>query len=144
MSEALDIKSSVKQGCVLAPTLINILFSVLQKHAFRSTDEGTLLRTRSDGKLFNPARLRVKTKVRKVMLRDLLFADDTTLVARSKDKLQTLLSRLSDHAFEVFRLSISLEKTKIMFQGSETTPTITIKDYTLDVVSHFNSNFIVH
>lgn len=37
---------------ILAPTLFNIFFSVLLKHSFRSADEGILLRTRSDGKLF--------------------------------------------------------------------------------------------
>ena len=44
-----------------------------------------------DGKLFNPARLRAKTKVRRVMQRNLLFSDDVAVVAKSEDKLQTLL-----------------------------------------------------
>ena len=33
-SEALNIRSGVKQGCVLAPTLFGIFFSVFLKHAF--------------------------------------------------------------------------------------------------------------
>ena len=70
------------------------------------------------------------------MLRDFLFADDAALVAYSEEKLQSLLDRFSN-ACEVFRLSISLKKTKVMCQGSEATPTLTIKDYTLDVVSQF-------
>ena len=57
-SEAFDINSGVKQGCVLAPTLFNMFFSVLLNHAFNSSEEGILIRSRSDGKLFNPARLR--------------------------------------------------------------------------------------
>ena len=93
MSEAFDINSGVKQGCVLAPTLFNIFFSVLLKHAFKSTDEGILLRTRSDGKLFNPARLRAKTKARKAILRDFLFADDAAIVAHSAEILQCLLNQ---------------------------------------------------
>ena len=34
MSEPLDIKSGVKQGCDLTPTLFGIFFSLLLKHAF--------------------------------------------------------------------------------------------------------------
>ena len=87
-SEAFDINICVKQGCVhvLAPTLFTIFFSILLKHAFGSAVEGVLLRTRSDGKLFNPARLRAKTKVHKCMLRDLLFADDVALVAHCEKR----------------------------------------------------------
>ena len=90
MSEAFGINSGVKQGCVLTPTLFNIFLSVLLKHAFRSAssaDKGILLRTRCDGKLFHPTRLLAKTKVRKLMLRDFLFADDVTLHAHSEEKL---------------------------------------------------------
>ena len=136
MSEAFDINSGVKQGCVLAPTLFNIFFSVLLKHAFKSTEEGILLRTHSDGKLFNPARLRAKTKVRKAILRDFLFADDAALVAHSAEMLQCLLNQFS-RACEAFRLTISLKKKKVICQGNEASPTLTIKDYTLEVVPQF-------
>ena len=90
----------------------------------------------SDGTLFHPARLLAKTKVRKVMLRDFLFTDDVTLDVHSEEKLQNLLDRFSN-ACEDFSLNISLKKTKVMCQGSEDTPALTIKDYTLDVVSQF-------
>ena len=42
-SEAFDINSGVKQGCVLAPTLFNIFFLVLLNHAFKSSEEGILI-----------------------------------------------------------------------------------------------------
>ena len=69
----------VKQGCVLAPTLFSIFFGMLLKHAFDTTTEGIYLRTQSDGRLFNLTRLRAMTKVRKVLIRDMLFADDATV-----------------------------------------------------------------
>ena len=73
MSEPLDIKKGVKQGCVLAPTLFGIFFSLLLRHAFGTSTEGVYLHTRSDGQLFNLARLRAKTKVRVTLIRDMLF-----------------------------------------------------------------------
>ena len=52
-SDPFPINSGVKQGCVLAPTLFGIFFSLLLKHAFDFSDDGIYIRTRSDGKLFN-------------------------------------------------------------------------------------------
>ena len=78
-SEPSEIRSGVKQGCVLAPTLFGIFFGLLLKHAFDTT-EGIYLRTRSDGRLFNLARLRAKSKVRDVLIRDMLFADEAAVV----------------------------------------------------------------
>ena len=39
LSEPFEIKSGVKQGCVLAPTLFGILFCLLLRHAFGSETE---------------------------------------------------------------------------------------------------------
>ena len=64
LSESFPIKSGVKQGCVLAPTLFGIFFSMLLKRAFGSSSLGIKLHTRTDGNLFNLARLRSKRKVK--------------------------------------------------------------------------------
>ena len=52
-SEPFEIRSGVKQGCAIAPTLFGIFFVMLLKHAFDTTTEGTYLRTLSDRRLFN-------------------------------------------------------------------------------------------
>ena len=65
-----DIQSRVKQGCVLAPNIFGVFFAVMLKHAFGTATEGVYLWTRSDGKLFNLSRLRVKTKVQLKYMRD--------------------------------------------------------------------------
>lgn len=65
-SNPFDIRCGVKQGCILAPTLFGIFFSLLLKHAFGSATEGIYLHTRSDGRLFNLARLKAETKVREL------------------------------------------------------------------------------
>ena len=107
-SEPFEIRSGVKQGCVLAQTLFGILFGMLLKHAFDTTTEGIYIRTRSDGRLFNLARLRAKTKVCKVLIRDMLFADE----------LQSLMDCFLQ-ACKDFGLTISLKKTNVLGQDTE-------------------------
>lgn len=135
-SEPFPIKSGVKQGCVLAPTLFGIFFSLVLSSAFKTSEDGVYIHTRSDGKLFNLARLKAKTKVRKVLIRELLFADDAALVSHSQQGLQSLVNSLAQ-ACKGFGLTISLKKTEIMGQDVSEAPTININDYTLKVVEEF-------
>jgi len=135
-SDSFSIKSGVKQGCVLAPTLFGIFFSILLSHAFDASTDGVYLHTRSDGKLFNLARLRSKTKVRTVLLREMLFADDAALAAHTVAALQ----RLSDcfgTACKLFGLTVSLEKTCVCAQGVSTPPAITMDNVLLKNVDSF-------
>ena len=135
-SEPFEISSGVKQGCVLAPTLFGIFFALLLKHAFGTSKEGIFLHTRSDGKLFNPSRLKAKTKVREVLIRDMLFADDAAVAAHTQTELQTLMDRFAKACTD-FGLTISLKKTNVLVQGTAMSPNITINDYELDVVNEF-------
>ena len=96
LSEPFDIRSGVKQGCVLAPTLFGIFFALVLRHAFGKSQEGIYLRTRSDGKLFNLARLKAKTKVRETLIRDMLFADDAAVATHQQAELQSLMSQFSE------------------------------------------------
>lgn len=84
--------SGVKQGCVLAPTLFGIFFSCVLVFAFQDSSEGIYLHTSSDGKL----RLCAKTKVRKVLICELLFAADAALVAHKDHELQQVLCQGAD------------------------------------------------
>ena len=59
-SETFEIRSGVKQGCVLAPMLFGTFFGLLLKHVLDTTTEGIYFRTRSDDRLFNLARLRAR------------------------------------------------------------------------------------
>lgn len=135
-SAAFNIRSGVKQGCVLAPTLFGIFFAVMLKHAFGSAAEGIYLRTRSDGKLFNLSRLRAKTKTQLKCLRDFLFADDAAVTAHSAEDLQQLMSRFSV-ACQHFGLTISFKKTQVMGQDVDSPPAISINGHKLDVVHDF-------
>ena len=135
-SEPFRIKSGVKQGCVLAPTLFGILFSLLLRYALSQSEEGIYIHTRSNGSLFNLARLRAKTKVRKVLIREMLFANDAALTAHTETGLQELINCFSD-ACKEFGLAISTKKTKVLGQDVSSAPCISVGDCTLDVVEDF-------
>ena len=135
-SDPFPINSGVKQGCVLAPTLFGIFFSLLLKHAFDSSDDSVYIHTRSDGKLFNLSRLRAKTKVRRVLIREMLFVDDAALVAHTEEALQRMINSFSQ-ASNDFSLTIILKKTNILAQDTAIAPTIHIDNYNLEVVSEF-------
>lgn len=135
-SDTYDIRCGVKQGCVLAPTLFGIFFALLIKHAFKDNPSGIYLRTRSTGKLFNLSRLKAKTKVREVVIREMLFADDAALTAHSQEELQSLMNCFAS-ACRDFGLTISLSKTKVLGQGVASAPEITVENCQLEVVHEF-------
>ena len=135
-SDPFPVNSGVKQGCVLAPTLFGVFFSVLLRHAFNDCSEGVNIHTRADGGLFNIARLRAKSKVETVLIRELLFADDAALTSHTEAGLQQLVNRFSE-ACKEFGLTISLSKTNIMRQGIDCQPSISIDGHILDVVDDY-------
>ena len=135
-SAAFNIRSGVKQTCVLALTLFGIFFAVMLKHAFGPAAEGIYLQTRTDGKLFNLSRLRAKTKVQLTCQRDFLFADDAAVTARSAKGLQQLMTRFSDSCQD-FGRTINLKKTQVMGQDIDSPPAISISDHKLDVIHDF-------
>jgi len=135
-STEFEVKSGVKQGCVLAPTLFGIFFAMLFRHAFKGATEGVYLHSRSDGKLFNLNRLKSKSKTREVLIRDMLFSDDAALATHSEEQLQSLMNRFST-ACDLFSLMISLKKTQVMCQGTAIPSSIHIQDHQLEVVNQF-------
>ena len=76
------------------------------------------------------------TRVRVALIRDMLFADDTAVATHTQHELQTLMDHFSQ-ACRDFGLTISLKKTNVLGQDTETPPAITIDDYELDAVHHF-------
>ena len=68
-SESFKVRSGVKQGFVLAPTLFAIYFAAVLQHAFDGSEDGIYLRTRFDGSLFNLKRIKPKRLTTEVLIR---------------------------------------------------------------------------
>ena len=142
LSEPFPIANGVKKGCVLAPTLFSIFFSMMLKQAMEGLDGGNavFIRYRLDGSLFNLRRLQAHTKTLERMFRDLFFADDAGLVAHTESALQRLTSCFAEAA-QLFGLEISLKKTEVLYQPAPREeyclPHITIGETVLRTVHQF-------
>lgn len=129
-----DLFPILKRGCVLPWRVCTLWRVLLLAPALRLPQ--AFLHTRSDGNLLNFARFRTKTKVRKVPIREMLFAADAVLTAHTEEALQRLITCFTEACNE-FRQTISLKKTNIMGQVVSETSHITIGDHTLEVVNNF-------
>ncbi|XP_071510462.1 uncharacterized protein [Diadema antillarum] len=141
-SEPFPIDNGVKQGCVLAPTLFTIFFSMMLKQAMEefNNEDAVYIRYRTDGSLFNLRRLQAHTKTHELLVRELLFADDAALVAHSESALQRLTSCFAVTA-KAFGLEVSLKKTEVLHQPAPRqdyqSPHITIGQTDLKTIDQF-------
>uniref|UniRef100_A0A8C7WPE7 Reverse transcriptase domain-containing protein n=1 Tax=Oryzias sinensis TaxID=183150 RepID=A0A8C7WPE7_9TELE len=139
-SAPFQVSNGVKQGCVLAPTLFNLMFSAMLTDAFRETPLGIPIRYRCDGRLFNLRRLKAVTRVKETVIRDLLFADDCALNAINEQDMQQEMDAFSS-ACDNFGLTINIKKTEVMYQPAPgkpyQEPNITVKGQRLQDVENF-------
>ena len=142
VSKPFNIQNGVKQGCVLAPTLFSVFFSMMLNHANSGLDDNdaVYIRYRLDGCLFNLRRLKAYTKTSELMVRELLFADDAALLAHSEAALQRVTSCFARSA-KLFGLEVSLKKTEVLYQPAPCDeyhpPRIYIDNETLKPVLQF-------
>ena len=142
LSEPFPITNGVKQGCVLAPTLFSIFFSMMLKQATDDLEDEDFvyIRYRLDGSLFNLRRLQAHTKTCERLIMDLLFADDAALVAHTQRALQHITSCFAESA-QLFGLEVSLKKTEVLHQPAPQNeyraPHISIGETVLKSVEQF-------
>ena len=91
-SEAFPVTNGTKQSFVTAELLFCIIHSAILHDAFRNCNSGAMIRFRSNGGIFNIQRLKARTKLSLLLLRELLFADDCALIAHTEGELQSILN----------------------------------------------------
>ena len=98
------------------------------------------IRTKTDGKLFNLARLHAHTKTLEMCIRELLYADDSALVANNAVDMQQIVDHFSSAA-DMFGLKINISKTELLYQpppmSIELPETITVHDEPLKTTESF-------
>ena len=99
MSESLKIKTGVRQGCVLSPSLFNLY----TEHIFRQIDE--LPGVKIGGRNIN----------------NLRHADDTVLLAETEEDLQKTVDQVKRES-ESFGLLMNAKKTKSMVFSKSSNP----------------------
>ena len=116
-SPAFEVTSGTKQGCVLAPTLFSIFFSLMLHVAFKDATDGVDIKSRFDRGLCSTksSHFNAPTKFQLSTIRDLLFADDCALAACSLEALQRLCNSFATAARR-FGLTITIEKTEALYQ----------------------------
>jgi len=119
VSESFNVTNGVKQGCVLAPTLFSIFPSAMLDEALRDMGDGIYIQSRQSADRFNVARFRAKTKITRIPMRELLFADDIALVAHFAEEMQKIVDAFSD-ASKKFGLKINIKKTEVFYQPNST------------------------
>ena len=135
-SDPFPVTNGVKQGCVLASTLFNMMFSAMLTDAFQDGDNGILIRYRFDGKLFNLRRLQAKSKVQTEVLDEFFFADDMANGAPTKEKMQKGVDQVSDSC-DSYDFTFSIKKTEVVYQPAPgkpyKEPTITVQIWYVEV-----------
>ena len=94
-SESFSATNGVKQGYVLAPMLFSIFLSAMLDEAFRGMGDGVYMQSSQSADLLNIAHFRAKTKTARILMRELLFADDSALVAHCAEKMQKIVDAFS-------------------------------------------------
>ena len=103
VSDTFAITNGVKQGCILSHTLFSIFLSAMLEEAFRDMGDGLHIQSRQNTELFS--------KTTNILVRELLFADDSVLIAHSAEEIQRIVDALAN-ASSKFGLKINIKRQK--------------------------------
>ena len=139
-SKSFPVRTGVKQGCVIAPTLFSLFLAAMLEYVDKRLCPSISVVYRTDGKVFNLRRLQARTKVSTTSVVELQFADDAAVSAHSEAELQHIVDVFAD-AYRKFGLSVNCNKTKVLYQPAPGTnpepPEIKVDGKVLEVVDKF-------
>ena len=92
-----QIGKGICQGCILSPCLFNFYAEYIVRNAGLDDAQAGI-------------------KIARRNINNLRYADDTTLMAESKEELKSLLMKMKEESDEVC-LKLKIQKTKIMASG---------------------------
>ena len=116
VSDIFAITNGVKQGYVR----FSLYFCQQCLEAFRDKGDGIYIQSRQNADLFTVAHFRAKTKKNaNILVRELLFADDSALISNSVEEIQRIVDAFAI-ASSKFGLKINITKTKVMFPPNST------------------------
>nr|VZI25912.1 unnamed protein product [Spirometra erinaceieuropaei] len=123
VSDAFTVTNGAKQGCVLAPTLFNLMFSLMLIDVYRGERPGIRVAYRTDGHLLDHRRMRFQSGVSTTTVYKLLFADDCAINTTSEGDIQSSTDLFAVAvACDNFGLVINTEKTVVMYQPPPDAP----------------------
>ena len=126
-SSSFRVEVGVKQGCVLAPIIFDLLQVAITfvSHRDLQSSDFVEIEYRLDGGLFNLRRLQAKTKTSSAMSSALQYADDAAFSCLTADGLQRSLDVMSETYLRA-GLIINTTKTEILSTSSPDAPTFSI------------------
>ena len=122
-TDRFQIGKGVRQGCILSPCLFNFHAEYIMQNA--GLDEA-----------------QAGIKIARRNINNLRYADDTTLMAESKEELKSFLMKVKEEGEKV-DLKLNIQKTKIMASGPITSWQIdgetmkTVRDYIFGLQNHY-------
>ena len=135
-SEDFELKTGVRQGCVLSPLLFNCFMDRILREVMEMTGGGLHVEyTTSEGLFLS---YRDKTPLT-TCIQNVQYSDDLTLIAETRRELQLMLDVL-DKACTQWGMKINGDKTKVLnigeLKGSH--PAITLNGHALEEVDSFS------
>ena len=127
-SSSFPVEVGVKQGCVLAPIIFNLLLVAITLISHRDLQSSDCVRIeyRLDGGLFNLRRLQAKkTKTFSAMISALQYSDDAAFPCLTTDGIQRSLDVMSEANLRA-GLIINTTKTEMLSTSSPDTKTFSI------------------